>query len=405
MEFTLSLEQELLSDGATRLLAEHCSTEQLADPAVRSRLWRQVVELGWCAMAVPETQGGLGSYLEDMAVLFMTLGRGLFRQPLLSASVQAVRILQQAPAERSATLLQGIAVGERVLSCALYEPHSRYGLLRPRTQARREGDGYSLDGSKVMVADGEAVQQVLISAQLVEEGGYGIFLVDLADAHALVRESHLHIDDEPSADYHFKGLRVPREGLVIGPCPDLGFLEDSADELRILRCAELVGAMERSIALTVDYLKLRKQFGTEIANFQAIQHQLAELFIQNDQARSSVYAAIAAHGGEVSSYRAKVSGCVMNVTRLAKQAVGQAIHLHGGIGFTTEHEVGHHFRKAVAEEKRLGDYAYHLQRLTELVGSRYQDTVADAVERAGMPNASLPGGERRGGAMVDIDLV
>lgn len=380
MEFALTLEQGMLSESATRLLSEHCSVERIADPATKNHLWQQVVELGWVAMAIPEEQGGIGSRQEDMAVLFKALGRGLFRQPLLAASILASRILQRACKETAESLLQSIAAGELTISCALYEPAGRYSLHSPQTVARRDEGGYLISGCKSMVADGDSVDHILLSARLAGEDSYGIFLVKLAEAQGIRRERHLHIDDEPSADYRLEDLHVPGESLVIGPCADLDFLEVAMDDLRVLRCAELTGAMERSIELTVNYLKLRKQFGTQVANFQSIQHQIAELFIQSNQACSSVFAAIAGREGSAPAYHLSVSGCVMNVSRLAKQVIGQTIHLHGGIGFTTEHEVGHHFRKAVAEEKRLGDYTYHLQRLTELIRSGYE-TGGDKVQR------------------------
>ncbi|MBI1182026.1 MAG: acyl-CoA dehydrogenase [Alphaproteobacteria bacterium] len=351
MDFTLSSEQAMLRDGARRFL------ESAGDKG-----WARYAELGWLAAAVPEDAGGLGADVADMALLAEEMGRALAPPSFADGAVLAVRLVDRIAGATRRALLSGVMEGARRLAPALYEPRRRYA-LSPETRADRSGGGYALSGAKVLVADGEATDGLLVSAAL--DGGIGLFLVDPAGP-GVERRAYDAVDGSRFADFAFHGAPLDPAGLLGAASPEI--LEDALDEARLCVCADMLGGLERAMEMTADYLKTRTQFGQPLAGFQALQHALADMFVEADAVRSSVFRALSAFGGDDRSRRRAVSSCWVETFGAAKQLAGMAVHLHGAIGFTEEYRVGQYLRRAMVAERRFGDVEHHLDRYRTLAG-------------------------------------
>ena len=355
MDFTPSDEQVMLRDSARRFFGAR------AGHGAEAATWHDLAELGWLAIAVPEDADGLGGAIEDITVLAEEMGRGLTRVPFIGSAVLAVRLIDRiARGEQRRAMLHRIATGEARLAPALYEPRRRYA-LSPATRARRDTDGgYRLSGAKILVAGGATADAWLVSAML-DDGGVGLFLVDRASA-GVACTAYRTVDDADHADIRFDAVALPADRLLGGGAIPIKAIEDAVDEARLCLCADMLGGFDRAIEMTADYLKTRVQYGKPLASFQALQHSVAELFIDASGVRSSLYLALSAFRGEDAERRRTISGCWVKTFDIAKRLTGMAVHLHGAIGFTTEYQVGHYLRRALVAERCLGDVEYHLAR-------------------------------------------
>ncbi|MEN3977142.1 acyl-CoA dehydrogenase [Emcibacter sp. SYSU 3D8] len=348
MDFTLNSEQAMLRDSARRYLAQEAGAG-----------WHGYAELGWLAIAAPEDAGGLGGSVADLAVLAEEMGRALSPDPFIDGAVLATRLVDRLMAgdARTALLCEMIA-GSRRLAPALYEPGSRYQLV-PRLTAERDGGTYRLSGTKLLVMGGSGADDLLVTAAL--GGGVGLFLVGREQAGVDCRD-YRTVDGRDCADFRFD-VAVAADNLLSPDAFDV--IEDALDEARLCLCADMLGGMDNAIEMTAEYLKTRSQFGQKLANFQALQHSVADLFIDADSVRSSVLRAISAFGRGRAERRKAISGCWVNTFETAKRVTGMAVHLHGAIGFTTEYRVGHYLRRAIVSERRFGDVETHLARYME----------------------------------------
>lgn len=348
LDFTLNSEQTMLRDSARRYLAQAGGAS-----------WQGYAELGWLAIAAPEDAGGLGGGMADLAILAEELGRALAPEPFVDGAVLATRLVDRlVVGHRREALLGEMIAGTRRLAAALYEPGRRYELA-PQTTAVRDGGGYRLSGTKVLVMDGAAADDLLVTAAL--DGGVALFLVGREQAGVDGR-AYRTVDRRDCADFRLD-VTVEADRLLSGNALDA--VEDALDEARLCLCADMLGGMDSAIEMTAEYLKTRTQFGQKLATFQALQHSVADLFIDADSVRSSLLRAIAAFGGERTERRKAVSACWVNTFETAKRVTGMAVHLHGAIGFTTEYRVGHYLRRAIVSERLFGDVEFHLARYME----------------------------------------
>ena len=359
MDFAPSQEEVMLRDAARRYLAHDFAARRRGDEANGDARWRGYAELGWLALLVPENAGGLGGAIEDVLILAEELGRALSHQPYVTSGILATRLVDLlAGGPQRLELLSAMMSGERRLAPALYEPGRRYS-LEPETCATTAGSGYLLSGAKCLIAGVPGTDALLVSA-LLEDGSIGLFLVAI-DYAAVAASHYATIDDGCATDVRF-------EQVGLGPDALLGIttveaIDDVLDEARLALCADALGALERAVEMTADYLKTRTQFGQPLASFQALQHSVVEIHIDADSIRSSLYHAIAAcHRGVREDRRRAVSSCWVKTFDAAKKIAGMAVHLHGGIGMTTEYPVGHILRRVMVSERSLGDLEHHLAR-------------------------------------------
>lgn len=320
---------------------------------------RRLGDMGCLSLAIPEDLGGFGGPVEAMVAL-SALAPALPPEPVVGSGIQAAALIaataESATAER---LLSEIAAGTLVATVADLEAAGRFDRRSPATSARAVEGGYVLNGAKSLVPAGDLAQVILVSAQLGDE--VALFLIE-GDEPGLTRTPCRRLDGMPAADLAFHDLGLPATARLqagaVAPA-----LELAADLATAAQIAEMLGLMEALIAATVDYARTRKQFGTAIGSFQAIQHRIADMWIACEETRS--VAAAAAYACAAESGRARTVSAAMLVTCDAARKVGaEALQIHGGIGMTDELIVGHWYRRLWALGQELGDRHGHLARLS-----------------------------------------
>jgi alkylation response protein AidB-like acyl-CoA dehydrogenase len=374
MDFEFTQEQQQFSDALRRWMEkdytfEHRKKILHSETGVSADAWNTLTELGMMALPVPEEQGGFSGSAIDMMVVMKEIGRGLVVEPYLATALGA-QFLKLAGKQES--LLEQVATGELKLAAALGEKQARFDLFDITTTAAASGDGYVINGTKVVVIHGGQADQLIVSARSGgaqrDTKGISLFLVP-ADAAGVNRRDYRTIDGQRAADIRFENVRVPASALL-GPAGEGWEILDAAADYGVtLLCAEAIGAMEALNAATLDYLKTRQQFGVPIGKFQALQHRMAEMFMQTEQARSmATLAAVKVASADAAERRRTVSAAKARVGQAMKYVGQQAVQLHGGMGVTNELPSAHHFKRLTMIEQTLGDTDYHLARFVAKPG-------------------------------------
>jgi len=373
MDFNLSEEQRQLRDGAARFLREQYPFDkrrQLAAGAgFSAEAWGRYAELGWLALGLPEEVGGLGCSFIETALLAEEFGRGMVLEPYIPCAVLCARLLERSTgfAARNG-LLEALAEGRLMLALAHAEPGERYAAEARRTQARPTATGWSLEGRKTLVAGAPIADQLLVTACI--EGETALFLVP-ARADGVTVQDYALIDGTRAGDVHLGEAAVPRENLLARGSAATTLLEEALDRANLALCADALGCLEAAMAATSDYIKTRQQFGQPIGRFQALQHRMAEMFVEAQEARSALYRGLAAiDAGDAVARMTAVSAARVAVSAAARFVTEQGIQLHGGIGMTDEYQVGHYYKRVIVATKLFGDDDWHLDRY---VGLRRQE--------------------------------
>jgi alkylation response protein AidB-like acyl-CoA dehydrogenase len=318
-------------------------------------VWDRIVDLGWPALLVPETAGGLGLGLVDMVVVMEEMGRVPFPGPYFSSAVFATLAARHLALDDQ---LESLGSGATRGTVALEEAGAGDPVTRVRTRAVRKSGTWRLTGEKPIVLDGHTADWALVVARA--EHGIGTFLVE-APVGELV----------PAWDVTRKVARLTfdgREAEPVGPAVDQTRLwQRIVDDTNVATCAELVGSMETANALAVEYAKVREQFGRPIATFQAIKHKAADMLHRLELARVGThYAAWAADVDD--DVRAEAAAMAKaSVAEAANYVTAESIQIHGGVGFTWECQAHLHYRKAKQADLLLGYQGWQRQRLADLI--------------------------------------
>jgi pimeloyl-CoA dehydrogenase small subunit len=370
MDFEFSDEQRLLKDSVERLLGKQYDFEarrryaQEAEGFSR-KLWKQYAELGLLALPFEEKYGGIGGGPVDSMIVMEAFGRALVLEPYLATVTLSGSLIRLGGNKiQRDLLLPKIASGDVLMAFAHSERQSRYNLSDVAATARKDGEGFVLDGKKTLVLHGDSADKFIVSARLSgarqDRAGIGLFLVDSA-AKGLSRRGYATIDGQRAAEIALSGVPVAADEVIGETANALSLIERVADIAIAAQCAEAVGAMAAMHDMTVDYLKTRKQFGVPIGNFQVLQHRAAEMLIALEQARSmAMLAAMTADEENSDERRNAISAAKVQICNSGR-IVGQlATQLHGGIGMTMEYRVGHYFKRVTAIGMMFGDAGHHL---------------------------------------------
>jgi alkylation response protein AidB-like acyl-CoA dehydrogenase len=368
MDFSLTEEQQQFSDAVRRWIDKDYTFEQRkatvrSAQGVSDKAWSELAELGMLALPVPEAQGGFNGSAIDMMVVMQEFGRGLVIEPYF-ATVLGLEFLKRAGSHDSA--LEQVATGELKLACALGERQSRHDLHDIATKATSNAGGFVLNGTKTVVLHGAQAGMLIVSARTAgaqrDTDGISLFII-ASDAAGITLRDYRTIDCQHAADISFSNVEVPASALLGQAGAGWDLLDSVADYGATLLCAEAVGAMEALNAATLDYLKTRQQFGVPIGKFQALQHRMAEMFMQLEQARSiTTLAAVKMASADPVERRRTVSAAKARVGQALKYVGQQAVQLHGGMGVTNELPAAHHFKRLSIIELTLGDTDHHLAR-------------------------------------------
>lgn len=366
MDLGFTEEQETLRTSA-RSFVEAETTPALArhpEDAVLAALWRKMVDLGWPAVAIPESDGGAGMGVVELLIVLEEVGRGIAPGPLFATAGQFVPVLlHAAPGALRSEQLAAIPTG-RTGTIAVGEDTGAWDPDATTTTARRSGNGWRLTGTKRFVIEGGHADELAVLART--DTGLGLFLVPGRDVAAeavssldpSLRLAHVKLDD----------VEIEPERVLAPPGAAKAVLERSLGESATAAAALIVGACDAILARTVDYAKTRRQFDQPIGRFQAVKHKLADMYVAVERARSLLYFA----GLTVAENDARRG----IATSMAKAAAGDCqrllvqdgLQLHGGIGFTWEYDLHLYLKRAASLDSLLGDSRLHRRRVARHLG-------------------------------------
>ena len=374
MNFELTDERRMLQDGLRRYLTDTVTPDlhkrvAEGDRGFSDEVWAGLADMGVIGALFDEARGGFGGAGFDLALVFEETGRAGAVEPLLDTAVLAGGLLADLGGEVRAADVEKLIEGGLQLALAHGEPGSRYELARVEAKAVRDGGGWRLDGHKSVVVNASAADLVLVSARtggdVADRDGISLFVVPAGS-------DGLSLRDYPTASGG-RAAEVTLEGVTVGADALLGEVDGAADAIELAHAratlaisAEALGLMESIKTLTVDYLKTRKQFGRPIGEFQVVQHRMADVAIEIEQARSAVVNLAGHVDGERDGRERHVSACKELVGRVAQQVAEESIQLHGGIGLTMEYALGHLAKRLVLVDHRFGDSMHHLERYIAL---------------------------------------
>jgi alkylation response protein AidB-like acyl-CoA dehydrogenase len=370
MDFNFTDDQESLRDAVRRWVDKGFSFERrhnLAKAGGATRaVYAELAELGLTGLVVPEAHGGLGQGAVDAMVVCEELGRGLVNAPFTHAALMAPRLLSAAPAAMQAHWLPKIASGEAIVVPALQERSARYHLNHVTTRANKAGDVWQLTGSKCLVPAGDEADAFIVPARVsgsdTDSTGIALFLVERGAAQV---KAYATQDGARAADVVLKGAAAQLITL-----DGINVLEDAVDAGIAAQCAEAVGLMDKLVAITVDHMNTRKQFGATLASFQALRHRMADVKMQQELGRSMSYYASLKLNEPAPQRRRAIAQARVQLGQSMRSVGQQCIQLHGGIGCTDEYIASHYFKRLTMLEMSLGDTMHHLGE----VSARMQDT-------------------------------
>lgn len=375
MNFNQSDDRRMLADSLDRYLAEQYSIETRhaitkSATGYSPEQWAKFAELGLIGALFTEAQGGFGGTGFDIATVFESLGRGLVVEPVLATAVLAGSALAHAGNDAQKALIEEIIGGGLIATLAHEEADAHYALNRVSTRATRDGDHYVIDGTKAVVPFADQAQQIIVSARtsgnVDDEAGISLFVVPAGTAGLSLR-AYGNVDGTRAAEVAFSQVRVPASALLGGEGQGHATLEHAVGRGLLALAAESLGAMEVCKKATIEYLQTRKQFGKVIGSFQALQHRMATVLLEVEQARSAVInAASALDGGDRIARERALSAAKYTAGKTGTLVAEESIQLHGGIGVTWELPMPHYAKRLVMIDHVLGDEDHHLQRFASL---------------------------------------
>lgn len=373
MNFQHTEDRRMLADTLNRFIAEQYGFAA-RDAIARSTegfsadMWQRFAELGVIGALFDEADGGFGGAGFDVAVVFEALGRGLVVEPFLDTLIVG-RALAHAGSEAQRARIASLIDGSLVAALAHDEPGSHYEEARVTTRAEKHGDGWVLQGAKGVVQRGEHADALLVSARTAgnefEEAGISLFLVPRDAAGVSVR-GYGKIDGGRAAEVTLDNVAVNADALVGAQGGGFATLEHARGYGLVALAAEALGAMDVARDFTLEYLRTRKQFGTPIGSFQALQHRMADVLLEIEQARSAVINAAAAVDAPRAQRERALSAAKYTIGRTGARVAEEAIQLHGGIGMTWELPLAHYAKRLVMIDHQLGDEDHHLARYIAL---------------------------------------
>ncbi len=379
MDIGFSEEQELLRDTARKFLDSECTTkfvrEMMAtETAVTDAFWQQLAENGWLGIAYPEEDGGSGLGLVDLVVLMEEIGRAVMPGPFPATVLLGGAVIAEAgsPAQRQ-EWLPGISAGEAKATLAVTEPNARWDAAGITATAREARGGFVLSGTKMFVPDAHQADVLAVAARSRDgstmDDGVSLFLVPKEAAGLDIRLL-------PSVDETRKLCEVRLDNVAVQAAALLGELHQAwpalarvIDGAAVALSAEICGAAQQVLDMTVEYAKLRVAFGKPIGSYQGVKHKCADMLVEIENAKSlTYYAAWAVDEGDAEAAIA-VSMAKAAASDAGRKVCAAGIQLHGGIGMTWEHDLQLYLKRAKADEVAFGDATWHRERIARLMGA------------------------------------
>ncbi|MCR9134409.1 MAG: acyl-CoA dehydrogenase family protein [Alphaproteobacteria bacterium] len=374
MDFNHSDDRTMLKDMVSRFLADNYPL------AVRNRsaestegfsrdIWQQFAELGLIGALFDEQHGGFGGAGFDISVLFEALGRGLVNEPFLASAILGGGLIAQLGNDVQKDILTEVISGKTLLALAHGEPESRFDPAQVTCRASQTDSGWTIDGHKAVVLNGDSADILVVTARVSggdwDEDGISAFLVPAGQSGVEIR-GYPTIDGLHAAEIHLSSVEMGGDALL-GPIGKaFPAIELAVARANIALASEAIGLMDVCRDMTLDYLQTRKQFGVPIGKFQALQHRMATVLMEIEQARSACINA----AGRLDLPRVQREQAVSTAKALAgrvgRLVAEEAIQMHGGIAMTWEFDLGHYAKRLIMIDNQFGDVDYHLARFAEL---------------------------------------
>jgi len=367
MYFDLTDEQAAIKATAHDFLAARFKSERVREVAASAdgldeAGWKEMAELGWTGLALPEEWGGQGLGIVELAVLFEQLGYAIAPSPLLSSTVVGLALATCGSDEQRERHLRPLALGERRGTPALWDVGSPATPGSFTMPAREDGDGVVLDGEKALVMDAAGADFFLVATadgrrHVVDAGAEGVSVVEEASIDPTRRLSSVR----------FEGVRVDAADTLPGEAHEY---EAVLHRACVAIAAESTGLAQRTLEMAVAYAKDRHQFGRPIGAYQAVSHRCAQMLLETENARSAVYGAAWAADAEPESLALAASMAKAYASDAGWRVPDQAIQVHGGIGFTWEHDLHFFLKRGRVNAAMFGDARWHRERVAEAVIAR-----------------------------------
>jgi len=374
MNFGFTEEQEFLRQTARDFLAEWVPMRLVRDVMESSashspEVWKQMAELGWMGLALPEEYGGADLGMVELCVVLEELGRSLAPVPFLPNAIAGAVILESGDDAQKRTWLRRIGAGEAIGALAITEERGTENPGDLVLRAKSDGDGWVLDGRKLFVPDAASAAVLVVVARTGGEGesGLGLFLVPRETAGVeMVAMSSMDLL-RPLYEVSFRGAKLPADALLGGDRDAWLRLERVLDRGRVMIAAEMLGGAEKCLENSVAYAKERVQFGKPIGVNQAIKHKCADMLFEIESAKSITY--YAAWAAREDNDEAPLTAAMAKafVSDAYRHTSAENIQIHGGVGFTWEYDCHLYFKRAKTDEAWLGDASFHRERIAQML--------------------------------------
>ena len=364
MNFEYSEEQNMLKESVVKWAQDNYSFDQRSviaqtDQGFSKEHWSTFAELGWLSVPFSEDFGGYGGSIVDVSAIMQEFGSALLLEPVFPSVVMFGGLLEQAGTKDvNQEIIPQIIDGSLLGAVAMYEAHARFDMSNIVTKATADGDSYSVSGSKSLVLGGTHADKIAVvartSGEQTDEQGLSLFLVD-GDAKGVTKSNYTLMDGQKVADITFDNA----SGTLLGELDGAyAALHATMQNAHVALCAEAVGIMEKLNKTTLEYTKTRKQFGTAISSFQALQHRMVDTFMSQEQAKSLLVGTLCELSDDTTSpeQAAKLVNALRAlVAKNGKHIGDEAIQLHGGMGLTDELDVGHYVKRLMMINLMFGD--------------------------------------------------
>ena len=362
MDFGFSEEQEMLRQSARALLEKECPTAVVRklmedDRGFDPALWKKMAELGWLGLVIPEQYGGGGLSYVDLVLIMEEMGRVVLPSPFIWTAMFAEAIKRAGSDNQKSLLLGKIASGELIATVAYLEASAVWSADGISMTARKDGAGYVLNGSKLFVNDAHVADCMLVAARTGETGNRGITLFALEAERTGIAISQLTTMDQTRklAEVKFTDVKAGASDIVGELGNGWETLSKVIDRGKVMLAGEMMGGAQKVLEMTVDYAKVRVQFGRPIGSFQAVQHKCANMMIDVESAKSAAYYASWAVSNEVNEASLAAALAKAAASDAFRRVSAEGIQLHGGIGFTWDHDMHLYFKRAKSSEFTFGD--------------------------------------------------
>ena len=376
MALILNEEQQSLKDIAREFLQKNAPVTHFRkirdtenEHGYDEALWKEMVDLGWSGILIPEEYGGFDFGMVGMGSIFEEMGKTLTPSPLFSTGVLGASLISLGGNDsQKQSLLPKIVDGSLTTALAL-EEGSRHSPFSINTKAVKDGDNFKISGKKTFVIDGHTAGLLIVAARtegsIDDSSGISLFLVDPNSEGIEITRTSM-VDSRNAALIQFKDAMVSSSEILGEQNNGAGILEEVLDRAQIAISAEMLGNASQAFDITLEYLKERKQFGAVIGTFQALQHRAAEMYSELELTKSSVIAACNAVDENSNDLKRMASLAKFKAGETNYLVTNEAVQMHGGVGVTDEYDVGLYMKRARVTEQIFGNSEYHLDRYATL---------------------------------------